>query len=132
MCSSDLAANAEGYPEKLDVSRRLMLSAGNFPDHYETFRPHLEGTHVPTIRDAQGNYVANPAYKDVPGAVLRIGNLPKDASNEVHTAEDVVLTATGPGAQMVRGYMENTEVFKVMVHALGLGRAKPARTAAAR
>jgi alkaline phosphatase len=39
----------------------------------------------------------------------------------VHSGEDVILTATGPGSDRVRGQMDNTEVFRVMVEALGLG-----------
>jgi alkaline phosphatase len=39
----------------------------------------------------------------------------------VHSGEDVILTAIGPGSDQVRGSMDNTEVFRVMVEALGLG-----------
>ena len=39
----------------------------------------------------------------------------------VHSGEDVVLTATGPGSERVHGQMDNTEVFRVMAEALGLG-----------
>jgi alkaline phosphatase len=39
----------------------------------------------------------------------------------VHTGEDVVLTAVGPGAERVAGFMDNTAVFRVMAEALGLG-----------
>jgi alkaline phosphatase len=42
---------------------------------------------------------------------------------DVHSEEDVILTATGPGSDRVRGQMDNTEVFRVMVEALGLGAA---------
>jgi alkaline phosphatase len=68
--------------------------------------------------------VANEKYKSVPGAVLREGNLPNKgprASNSgVHTGDDVVLTAIGPGAEKVHGLMENTEVFRVIAEALAL------------
>ena len=39
----------------------------------------------------------------------------------VHSGEDVILTATGPGSERVRGQIDNTEVFRVMAEALGLG-----------
>jgi alkaline phosphatase len=39
----------------------------------------------------------------------------------VHSGEDVVLTASGPGSDRVRGQMDNTEVFRVIAEALGLG-----------
>jgi alkaline phosphatase len=40
---------------------------------------------------------------------------------DVHSGEDVVLTASGPGSERVRGQVDNTEIFRVMVEALGLG-----------
>jgi len=30
---------------------------------------------------------------------------------DVHSGEDVILTATGPGSELVAGQMENTKVF---------------------
>ena len=66
-------------------------------------------------------YVANEQYRSAPGATLRSGNLPRSASQGVHTGEDVVLTAVGPGAERVSGFLDNTEVFRVIVEALGLG-----------
>jgi alkaline phosphatase len=36
----------------------------------------------------------------------------------------VILTASGPGSERVRGSMDNTEVFRVMAEALGLGAAQ--------
>ena len=69
--------------------------------------------------------MANDKYKSVPGAVLRTGNLPRSAPQGVHTGEDVVLTAMGPGAERVAGFMDNTAVFRVMVEALGLGEERP-------
>jgi len=121
------AADAEGYPARVDVSRRLALFSASLPDHYETFRPKLDNPNEPTVagKDA-GTYVANERYKNVPGAVLRFGNLPAMINADVHSGEDVVLTASGPGSERVRGQMDNTEVFRVMVEALGLGDAKGA------
>jgi alkaline phosphatase len=117
-------ADAEGYPARVDVSRRLALFSASLPDHYETFRPKLDNPNEPTVagKDA-GTYVANERYKSVPGSVLRFGNLPAMINADVHSGEDVVLTASGPGSERVRGPMDNTEVFRVMVEALGLGSA---------
>ena len=41
-------------------------------------------------------------------------------NSDVHSGEDVVLTATGPGSERVRGQIDNTEVFRIMAEALGL------------
>jgi alkaline phosphatase len=49
------------------------------------------------------------------------GNLPSHQDSGVHTADDAVLNAQGPGAEKFKGFMDNTEVFKVMVESLGLG-----------
>jgi alkaline phosphatase len=38
----------------------------------------------------------------------------------VHVADDVVLTAMGPGAELFRGRIDNTAVFRIMATALGL------------
>ena len=125
------AADAEGYPARVDVSRRLALFSASLPDHYETFRPKLDNPNEPTVagKDA-GTYVANERYKNVPGAVLRFGNLPAMINADVHSGEDVVLTASGPGSERVRGQIDNTEVFQVIAQALGLGSAdaEPKRT----
>jgi len=53
-------ADAEGYPARVDVSRRLALFSASLPDHYETFRPKLDNPNEPTVagKDA-GTYVAN-------------------------------------------------------------------------
>jgi alkaline phosphatase len=116
------APNAEGYPDRVDVSRRLAIFSASLPDYYETFRPKLDGPNDPTVVGSQPNtYVANERYKNVPGAVLRLGNLPALANADVHSGEDVILTAVGPGSERVRGSMDNTEVFRVMAEALGLG-----------
>jgi alkaline phosphatase len=38
----------------------------------------------------------------------------------VHTVDDGVLNAMGPGAEKFHGFMDNTEVFRAMADALGL------------
>jgi len=116
------AADADGYPARVDVSRRLALFSASLPDHYETFRPKLDNPNAPTEPGAQPNtFKANEQYKNVPGAVLRFGNLPAMINASVHSGEDVILTATGPGSDRVRGQMDNTDVFRVMAESLGLG-----------
>ncbi|MEH2586181.1 alkaline phosphatase [Bradyrhizobium sp. AZCC 1721] len=118
------APDADGYPSRVDVSRRLAIFSASLPDHYETFRPKLDDPNQPTVKgDDPATFKANEKYKDVPGAVLRPGNLPAMVGASVHSGEDVILTAAGPGSQRVRGSMDNTEVFRVMADALGLAAA---------
>lgn len=73
--------------------------------------------------------------ENVPGAVLRVGNLPntgpRAANQGIHSGDDVILTAMGPGAEKVRGQMENTDVFRVIAEALTLAPLAPRGKAAA-
>jgi alkaline phosphatase len=116
------APDAAGYPARIDVSRRLALFSASLPDHYETFRPKLDDPNEPTVPGKEpGTFVANERYKNVPGAVLRQGNLPAMINSGVHSGEDVILTATGPGSERVRGQIDNTELFRIIAEALGLG-----------
>ena len=115
------APDAEGYPSRIDVSRRLAIFSASLPDHYETFRPKLDNPNQPTVKGEQpGTFKANDKYKDVPGVVLRFGNLPAMMGASVHSGEDVILTAAGPGSERVHGSMDNTDVFRVIADALGL------------
>jgi alkaline phosphatase len=36
-----------------------------------------------------------------------------------HTGEEVLIAAEGPGAEQIRGYMQNTDLFQVMMRAYG-------------
>ena len=116
------APDARGYPPSVDVSRRLAMFYTATPDYYETFRPHLDGVNVPAVKSgASGPYVANEK-QNVPGAQLRVGILPHDAEQAVHSADDGILRATGPGSDLLHGFVDNTYVFRAMAEALGLGR----------
>lgn len=118
-------ANVEGYPNQIDVSKRLAFFYGNYPDHYETLHPKLDATFKPAVKDEAGKYVANPKYIQMQEDAIHMpGNLPSNQAVGVHTADDAVLNAMGPGSEKFRGFMDNTEVFRVMVDALGLGRSK--------
>jgi alkaline phosphatase len=114
--------NADGYPERIDVSRRLAFVFSTYPDYCETGRPYVEGENRPALAASADSkvFVANEQYC-MPGSARRSGNLPFGLSQGVHSADDVVLTAMGPGAEQVRGRMENTRVFRIMVNVLGLG-----------
>jgi alkaline phosphatase len=112
--------DSEGYPGSVDVSRRLALVFGAVPDHCATGKP-TESPVWPTQaapKAADGN-VANEKLCG-PGATRLTGNLPKLIAGGVHAADDVILTASGPGAEQFRGHMENTRVFRAIATALGL------------
>jgi len=126
------APDAEGYPARPDVGRRLAVFFSDTPDVHEARAPSLNGPREPTVPapDKKG-FVPNPAEKSAK-APLAEGNLPRTAEGGVHTMDDVVLDALGPGSERVHGFMDNTEVFRVMAEALGLGRAGPPATARTR
>ncbi|MGV1873302.1 alkaline phosphatase [Agrobacterium rosae] len=113
--------DGDGYPDRVDVSRRLFLNANNGPDHYETFRPKMDGPFVPAIQNEKKEYIANEAYKNVPGAVFVQGNIPKDGDSGVHAVDDIVLQSTGPGSEEFKGYMEQSDVYRVLADAFALG-----------
>ena len=54
------------------------------------------------------------------GAVLRTGNLPRSSDTAVHAVDDVVLQAAGPGAEGFAGYIEQSDVYRVLADALAL------------
>ncbi len=115
------APDADGYPATVDVSRRLAFLFAAFPDHCDAGKPHKEGENTPAIVGPDGKtYLANEDHCQATAA-RRPGNLPFTADKGVHAADDVILTASGPGADMFHGHIDNTYVFRVMATALGLG-----------
>jgi len=115
-------ADTKGYPNQIDVSKRIAFFYGNYPDHYETMHPKLDGTFVPAVKEGSNKYVANPKYIQLHEDAIQVGgNIPSNQEFGVHTADDAVLNAMGPGSEKFKGFMDNTEVFKVMVQSLGLG-----------
>ncbi len=97
------------------------MFTNNFPDYYETYHSHTEGPFVPAVQNEKKQYVANEKTK-VPGAQFREGNLPRNADSGVHAVDDVVIFAMGAGAQKIHGYMENSQVFRIMAEVLAAGR----------
>jgi alkaline phosphatase len=43
---------------------------------------------------------------------------------DTHTGEEVIVAASGPGADKVRGFLPNTRLFEIMLSAFGWGTAK--------
>lgn len=114
--------DAEGYPTDVNTSRRLAVVYGSNPDTCDTGRPYMDGERVPAVKGPDGKTnIANEKDCTVPMAARKPGNLPFDANSGVHAADDVLLTAMGPGSEKFRGHKPNTYVFRVMVEALALG-----------
>ncbi|AMJ59773.1 alkaline phosphatase [Bosea sp. PAMC 26642] len=114
--------DADGYPTDVNTSRRLAVVFGTYPDTCDTGRPFMNGERVPAVKSADGKTnVANEGDCTGPLATRKAGNLPFDANSGVHSADDGLLTAMGPGAEKFRGHKPNTYVFRVMAEALALG-----------
>jgi alkaline phosphatase len=106
------APGPDGYPASVDVTRRLALGFAAYPDTCDTGKPHLDGENKPLAagRDAC-----------VPPETFKTGNIPETQDKGVHSGDDVVLTAMGPGSEQFHGHIENTRVFRAIATALGLG-----------
>jgi len=111
----------DGFPDNPDSTWKLAVGWGNHPDHNEDFLTNPVPV-SPTIQDPNVKdkawYIANPD-KD-PNGIHFTGNIPHNEAVEVHTFDDVPVNASGPGAQMFAGYMDNTQVFRNIVTALGI------------
>lgn len=107
-------ADNDGFPDNPDADVTLAVQFANHPDYNADYRFKAEPT-VPAIM-AGDKAVVNPKTT----GEFYPGNIPADDPSEVHSADDVVLTAVGPGAEYFNGVMDNTEVFFGMVRALGL------------
>jgi alkaline phosphatase len=68
------------------------------------------------------------AEAETPKGPIRI---PAVRMENGHTGEPVMVAAQGPGASRVRGYMLNTDLFRVMMDAFGWPIPKPAPTTTA-
>ena len=65
------------------------------------------------------------AEAETPKGPLRIPTLRMDNG---HTGEEVLAAAQGPGAERVRGFMANTDLFRVMMAAYGWQASPPSPT----
>lgn len=108
-------ANGDGFPDNPDPAVTLAVQFANHPDCNIDYRFKDVPT-PPAIMGKDGKAIANPLTK----GEFYAGNIPAKADQEVHAADDVILTAQGPGADYFKGTMDNTEVFFGIVRALGI------------
>lgn len=108
--------NGDGFPDQVDPDVTLAIGWANHPDYRDDyhFNPIPQSPAVKSGSQA----VANP-QRDADGEFFS-GNIPSDITSEVHTADDVPISSSGPGSGRFSGVKDNTEVFHAMVRALGL------------
>lgn len=108
-------ADGDGFPDNPDPAVTLAVQFANHPDCNIDYRFKDVPT-PPAIMGKDGKAIANPLTK----GEFYAGNIPAKADQEVHAADDVILTAQGPGADYFKGTMDNTEIFFGIVRALGI------------
>ncbi len=111
-------SDGDGFPDDPNPSRTLFIGWSNHPDHHDAFQIQARPIEPAFIDTNSRRAVPNPERD--PDAELQTGNLPFDQTNCVHTVDDVVIYASGPGATRFSGLLDNTEVFFAMADALGL------------
>jgi alkaline phosphatase len=117
----------DGYPSTTDIDYRLLVGYGANSDRHEDWR-----TNALPIQDSQqpfakvaplSAYPADPASRDVDGKFMITGQVPGNSG--VHTATDIPISATGPGAWAFTGVLDNTDVFFHLAQAAIKGVVKP-------
>lgn len=111
--------NGDFFPDTWEVRTTLAAGMNNFPDHTEDYKV-SSSIKTPAVKIDNIGYLNNP--EDDPNGIFLSGNLAtEDGSTGVHTLQDVGIFASGPGAEKVRGILDNTEIFHVIASALGFG-----------
>jgi len=128
-----------GFPRDPDPSRKLLLGWAAGSDRYENWLANRRQLEASIVEKANGHEtaVANPARdmkESIPGFLVA-GTIENGASGcpasdgcpadtaavphtiGGHTASDVPLSATGPGAWQFTGVYENTDVFLKILRA---------------
>ncbi|KAI0566037.1 alkaline phosphatase [Gracilaria domingensis] len=110
-------SDGDGFPDTWDVRTTLAAGMNNFPDHTEDYRV-SSSVKIPAVLTRAG-FLNNPA--DDPNGIFLSGNISPIFNTGVHTMQDVGVFGYGPGAEQVRGVMDNTEIFHIIASALGFG-----------
>lgn len=113
--------NGDGFPDNPDSEWKIAVGWGNHPDHNEDYltnpKPISPTIQDPNVKDKKW-FIANPE-KD-PNGIHMVGNIPHEEAVEVHTFDDVPINTMGPGSELFTGYLDNTQVFRNIVTALGI------------
>ena len=103
----------DGYPETTDIDNRMLVGYGANADRMEDFRTNdrpLQDSQQPWVKkEPLSIYPAGPMARDAEGKFIITGQVPGDSA--VHTATDIPISATGPGAYAFTGLIDNTDVF---------------------
>jgi alkaline phosphatase len=128
---TNYTVDQRGFPLDPDPTKKLLIGWGSTPDRYENWLADRRQTEAAVVE--KGVAVANPARdagesiagRPIEGTIENgatpcPGSCPADTGPVPHTitghtASDVPLSATGPGAWQFTGVYENTDVFLKML-----------------
>lgn len=118
--------NGDGkFDQVVSTDISLAIGWGNHPDYIEDFK--YSSVPISPAITVDGKAAAN-TEGSAPGGYLIAGNLPVTDTQEVHSADDIPLTAYGTGSEYFdKAIMDNTEVFFGIINALGLDPTKFSR-----
>jgi alkaline phosphatase len=128
---TNYALDERGFPVDPDPAKKLLVGWASAPDRYDNWL--ADRVQTEAAIEQKGVAVANPerdANEPIAGRLLEgtiengatpcPGECPADTAPDGHTitghtASDVPLSATGPGAWQFTGVYENTDVFLKML-----------------
>ncbi|HYP16320.1 MAG TPA: alkaline phosphatase, partial [Opitutus sp.] len=111
--------HADGYPAATDVDYKMLIGYAGNADRYENWL-----TNPRPLRDSQqpfnsvpplSLYPNGPLARDADSNFLITGQVP--GASAVHTGSDIPLTASGRGASLFKGVVDNTDVFFLAMQA---------------
>lgn len=109
----------DGYPVSTDVDFKMLIGYAANSDRFEDWL-----TNPRPLRDSQqpfngiaplSTYPNGPVNRDTAGNFFITGQVP--GSSAVHTGSDIPLTASGRGASLFKGVIDNTDVFFLALQA---------------
>lgn len=103
--STFIDSDNDGFPDNPNAEIALAVHFANYPDYNANYKL-CEKPTMPTIKQ-NGAFVANPNLS----GEHYTGNIPRNEDQEVHSADDVILTAEGVGSEYFRGVMDNAEIY---------------------
>lgn len=109
--------NGDHFPDSWNVRTVLAAGMNNYPDHTEDYKVSTS-FRQPAVNTEFG-YLNNP--NSSPNGIFLTGNLNPLIPSAVHTLQDVGAFGYGPGAEKLRGNIDNTEIFHIIASSLGFG-----------
>ncbi|MBV8030574.1 MAG: alkaline phosphatase, partial [Betaproteobacteria bacterium] len=126
--------NGDGFPDDPDPEIKLVIEDGGRPTYSTTYRTNFMPLRPSMESGEDGKVTALPALPNParqPEGLLMTGNMPsrnvKGGANKTsgaveiapHTADDVLVSAQGAGANHFAGIYENADIATRLARALG-------------